>query len=386
MPGTPSRSSTAASTSRRLPGEIEHIHIRRRDIDERREEIARFAPDAAVDLAAMTASDAEAALDALDPAMKLVAVSSDRVLPRLRLGLGRDGHRRGAAARGRAAARGSLPGARGGRLRWLGIRRRRLRQARGRAALPRARGDDLPAADGLRPARLQAPRGVHPRPGARRPRADPGRPRHLPDLARLRAGAGARAAPRREGGPVGAVLNLAEREAPTVRLWSEEILRAAGHHAELVRVPEASTARGHGTYRGDPPALGGRLGRGGSGSSAGSTRTGASAPPTRCAGTSNTRPRARRRSSTSSPTTPRWRPPTPEPLRPRRAARPNPAPPGATRSGRRPRRPRPAGRATLFETQTLSIPSFAIASISARKASTSSSGFVPQMIVFSISS
>ena len=38
--------------------------------------IARFAPDAAVDLAAMTAADAEAALAALDPVVKLVAVST----------------------------------------------------------------------------------------------------------------------------------------------------------------------------------------------------------------------------------------------------------------------------------------------------------------------
>ncbi|HWH19049.1 MAG TPA: NAD-dependent epimerase/dehydratase family protein, partial [Solirubrobacterales bacterium] len=59
-----------------LPPAVEHIHTARRDLPSHRDAIARFAPDAAVDLAAMTAADAEAALAALDPAVKLVAVST----------------------------------------------------------------------------------------------------------------------------------------------------------------------------------------------------------------------------------------------------------------------------------------------------------------------
>src|ERR1700744_816145 len=59
-----------------LPPAVEHIHTARRDLGARRGAIARFAPDAAVALAAMTAADAEAALAALDPAVRLVAVST----------------------------------------------------------------------------------------------------------------------------------------------------------------------------------------------------------------------------------------------------------------------------------------------------------------------
>jgi nucleoside-diphosphate-sugar epimerase len=59
-----------------LPRTVEHIHTSRRDLPAHHEAIARFAPDAAVDLAAMTAIDAEAALAALHPAVVLVAVST----------------------------------------------------------------------------------------------------------------------------------------------------------------------------------------------------------------------------------------------------------------------------------------------------------------------
>jgi nucleoside-diphosphate-sugar epimerase len=43
-----------------------------------------------------------------------------------------------------------------------------------------------------------------------------------------------------ERGPTGSVLNLAEAECAPIRLWIEEILAAAGHRAELVRVPDES--------------------------------------------------------------------------------------------------------------------------------------------------
>jgi nucleoside-diphosphate-sugar epimerase len=54
---------------------------------------------------------------------------------------------------------------------------------------------------------------------------------YAPELAR-----GLRLATERGG--QGEVFNLAERDSATVRLWMEEILAAAGHEAELVRVPE----------------------------------------------------------------------------------------------------------------------------------------------------
>src|ERR1700742_4477122 len=59
-----------------LPDAVAHVHTPRRALLARREAIARFAPEAAVDLAAMTAADAEAALTTIDPAVKLVVVSS----------------------------------------------------------------------------------------------------------------------------------------------------------------------------------------------------------------------------------------------------------------------------------------------------------------------
>jgi nucleoside-diphosphate-sugar epimerase len=43
-----------------------------------------------------------------------------------------------------------------------------------------------------------------------------------------------------ERGRQGEVFNLSEKDCATVRLWAEEILAAAGHEAELVRVPEES--------------------------------------------------------------------------------------------------------------------------------------------------
>src|SRR5882757_893031 len=62
-----------------LPPAIEHIHTPRSDLLAQCDALARFAPDAAIDLSAMTAADAETALGALAPDVRLVAASSIEV-------------------------------------------------------------------------------------------------------------------------------------------------------------------------------------------------------------------------------------------------------------------------------------------------------------------
>jgi len=59
----------------RLRG-VEHIHVERSSLGEHRQELLRFGPDAAVDMAAMTAADARAVADVLDDSTPLVAASS----------------------------------------------------------------------------------------------------------------------------------------------------------------------------------------------------------------------------------------------------------------------------------------------------------------------
>jgi nucleoside-diphosphate-sugar epimerase len=222
---------------------VAHIHVARRDLADRREEIDRFAPDAAVDLAAMTAVDAEAALAALDPTVRLVAVStieSYRVFDSIWAGTVTDAVPLAEDAPLRA---GPYP-------------------APDQAVSP---GWDYDPAgyDKLTVERLFLERGATvcrlplvygPRDYKRREdfilaRVRAGRPRipigpgtfltsrgYAPELARgLRLAA--------EGAP-GGVFNLAETASPTVGLWAREILAAAaeagapGASAELVRVPE----------------------------------------------------------------------------------------------------------------------------------------------------
>jgi nucleoside-diphosphate-sugar epimerase len=55
---------------------VEHIHVERSSLGEHRQELLRFRPDAAVDMAAMTAADARAVADVLDASIPLVAASS----------------------------------------------------------------------------------------------------------------------------------------------------------------------------------------------------------------------------------------------------------------------------------------------------------------------
>ena len=60
-------------------GEVEHIHVERLALGERRPDLLRFRPDVAIDLAAMTAAEAEGTVDVLDSSIRLVAASSGDV-------------------------------------------------------------------------------------------------------------------------------------------------------------------------------------------------------------------------------------------------------------------------------------------------------------------
>ncbi len=227
-----------------LPPTVEHIHTARRDLAGRREEIARFSPDAAVDLAAMTAADAEAALAALDPAVKLVAVStieSYRVFDSIWAGTITDAVPLAEDAPLRegpypAPEQAVSPG-------WdyeadaydkLAVERLYMERGATVCRLPLVYGPrDYKRREDFVLARVRAGR-------ARIP-VGPGTfltsRGYAPELARgLRLAA--------ERGPEGSVLNLAESASPTVGLWAQEILRVAraagapGASAELVRVPE----------------------------------------------------------------------------------------------------------------------------------------------------
>lgn len=59
-------------------GEVEHIHVERTALRGHREDLLRFRPDVAIDLAAMTAAEAEATVDVLG-SVRLVAASSGDV-------------------------------------------------------------------------------------------------------------------------------------------------------------------------------------------------------------------------------------------------------------------------------------------------------------------
>jgi nucleoside-diphosphate-sugar epimerase len=220
-----------------LPPTVEHIHTARRDLPAHRDAVARFAPDAAVDLAAMTAADAEAALAALDPAVKLVAVStieSYRVFDSIYAGTVTDAV---PLAEDAPLREGPYPApeqavSQG----WdydadsydkLAVERLYLERGATVCRLPLVYGPrDYKRREDFVLARVRA--------GRERIPVGPGTfltsRGYAPELARgLRLAA--------ERGP-GGVFNLAESASPTVGLWVQEILAAASASAELVRVPE----------------------------------------------------------------------------------------------------------------------------------------------------
>jgi nucleoside-diphosphate-sugar epimerase len=220
-----------------LPPTVEHIHTARRDLGAHREAIARFAPDAAVDLAAMTAAAAEAALAALDPAVTLVAVStieSYRVFDSIYAGTVTDAV---PLAEDAPLREGPYPAPEqavsqgwdyeAGSYDKLAVERLYLERGATVCRLPLVYGPrDYKRREEFVLARVRA--------GRERIPVGPGTfltsRGYAPELARgLRLAA--------ERGP-GGVFNLAESASPPVGLWAREILAAAGSSAELVRVPE----------------------------------------------------------------------------------------------------------------------------------------------------
>ncbi len=214
-----------------------HIHAERRRLREHRAELARFRPDAVIDMAAMTAADAEAALAAFDDSVALVVASSLDVY-------------RAATSLAEGRATDAVPLAEDAPL--------RDGPPADRGVVPPGWDFDLERYEKLDVERLYGERGgmvcrlpmVYGEHDYKRReefvlrRVLAGRTRipvgsgallwsrgYAPELAR-----GMRLAAER--GAAGDVFNLAERDCATIRLWIEEILAAAGHEAELVRVAD----------------------------------------------------------------------------------------------------------------------------------------------------
>jgi nucleoside-diphosphate-sugar epimerase len=219
-----------------LPPEVAHIHTERSRLVDCREQLSRFSPDAAIDLSAMTAGDAEALDAAIDPSVPLVAVSSAdvyRAFGSLYKGavtdavpLSEDAPLRTAPPPDRVA----MPGwaYEPSRYEKLDVERIYLERGATICRLPVVYGEhDYKRREEFVLSRVRAGRDRIP--------VGPGTllisRGYAPELARgLRLAA--------ERGGQGEVFNLAERDCAPVLLWMREILAAAGHEAVLVRVPE----------------------------------------------------------------------------------------------------------------------------------------------------
>jgi nucleoside-diphosphate-sugar epimerase len=220
-----------------LPPQVEHLPVDRRQLGAHQRELSKFAPEVVVDMAAMTAADARAGVDAFDASVKLVAVSSIDVY-------------RACSAVDEGAVSDPVPLDEDAPLRekpspdrdyvppgWayeparyekLEVERIYLERGATVCRLPMVYGErDYKRREEFVLRRVRA--------GRERIPIGPGTflcsRGYAPEIAR-----GLRLAAERAEGPE--VFNLAERRCATVRLWVEEILAAAGHGAELVRVPE----------------------------------------------------------------------------------------------------------------------------------------------------
>jgi nucleoside-diphosphate-sugar epimerase len=222
-----------------LPAEVVHIHTERSQLPGRREELAGFAPDPAIDLSAMTAADAEALVGALDPSIPLVAASSADVY-RAFASLHEDVVTDAVPLREDAPLRTGPPPDRvvmpgwsyeANRYEKLDVERIYLERGATICRLPVVYGEhDYKRREEFVLARVRAGRNRIPV-GAGTLLLSRG---YAPEVARgLRL-----AAEHTAGGGKGETFNLAERETATVRLWMQEILAAAGREADLVRVAE----------------------------------------------------------------------------------------------------------------------------------------------------
>jgi nucleoside-diphosphate-sugar epimerase len=219
-----------------LPREVEHIHTERSRLVACREQLSRFSPDAVIDLSAMTAADAEALDAAIGRSVTLVAASSAdvyRAFASLYEGTVTDAVPLTEDAPLRIDPppdREVMPGwaYEASRYEKLDVERIYLQRGATICRLPLVYGEhDYRRREEFVLSRVRARRDRIPV-GAGTLLLSRG---YAPELAR-----GLRLATER--GNQGEVFNLAERDSATVRLWMEEILAAAGHEAELVRVPE----------------------------------------------------------------------------------------------------------------------------------------------------
>lgn len=222
-----------------LPAEVVHIHVERSRLPDRREELAIFAPDAVVDLSAMTAADADALDAAVDRSVPLVAASSADVY-RAFASLHEDVVTDSVPLREDAPLRTGPPPDRVAMPGWdyeaaryekLDVERIYLGRGATICRLPVVYGEhDYKRREEFVLSRVRAGRERIPV-GAGTLLLSRG---YAPEIARALRLAAERAA----GGGAAEIFNLAERETAPVRLWVQEILAAAGHEAELVRVPE----------------------------------------------------------------------------------------------------------------------------------------------------
>jgi len=222
-----------------LPTEVVHIHVDRRELVRRRETLADFGPDVAIDLSAMTGADAEVLVAALGDSVPLVAASSADVY-RAFASLHEDRVTDAVPLREDAPLRAGPPPDRvvmpgwayeADRYEKLDVERIYLERGAVICRLPVVYGEhDYKRREEFVLSRVRAGRERIPV-GAGTLLLSRG---YAPEIARGLRLAAERAA---DGGRT-EIFNLAESETATVRLWVQEILTAAGHEADLVRVPE----------------------------------------------------------------------------------------------------------------------------------------------------
>lgn len=217
--------------------DVEHFHLDRRELGRHRRELARFRPDAVIDMSAMTAAEAGEAVSAFDPAIPTVVASSGDVY-RAYEGV-MEGRVTDPAplAEDAALREGPSPDRDVVLEGWtydaasyekLDVERIYLERGAVICRLPMVYGEeDYKRCEEFVLRRVRA--------GRRRIPVGAGEflwsRGYAPEIAR-----GMRLAA--ESGLEGEVFNLAEAECAPIRAWVEQILRAAGSEAELVRVPE----------------------------------------------------------------------------------------------------------------------------------------------------
>jgi nucleoside-diphosphate-sugar epimerase len=227
--------------------DVEHLHANWRQLADRRTKLDRFRPDALADLSAMTGPDAGRLLDAVDPRLRLLVVSSMdvyRAFESLLAGqvtqpipLREDSPVR----RGPPPDAGATPGGWDfdfARYEKLDVERAYLARGATVCRLPFVYGEhDYQRREDSILGRIRADRRQIPM-GSGTWLASRG---YAPELARAMRLALELARAMRlalESDPArGEVFNLCESTVAPMRLWAEQIVAATGANAELVQVP-----------------------------------------------------------------------------------------------------------------------------------------------------